>query len=394
MINKNSGNGIGETGSFFESSGVPVKPYLWRLGPDGGVVGRLPPYNILALDNKQVCYISSLAGLSSLNVLEVKTGVVNDVFQWPRHNGPSCQLCLSNNKILAGAVMIDALSFEVVGEYPEFGSKNSVRSGNQVGAPVMDGFLYLGGSRRKTYTLFHVSAETRKVHLLAEHITAFVMMPNSEYCFVVLSDRLKCLHWRSGETLWERCHGKELLWHDDVDIEARDEPHDGGRIDLMWESDCLYLHRRAAFLNKYNAQTGELLSRIDTTVPNPYHGEGYDLRRYSDRNIIASGVYYAQNGPIIRAISVDTQSSVFELHNKEFGSIMFVAGDLLFTNDKMSKRLRAYDRFTGELCWEVGYPINDLNFGFPIRDKYIFYSVRGAIACFEWKKPYKSSVRF
>lgn len=393
MISKISGNGNGETGSFVESSGVPLKPYLWRLSPDDGVVGRLPPYNFLPLDAERVCYISSVAGLSSLNVVELQTGAINDLFQWPRHNGPSCQLCLSSDKILAGTVMIDASSLDVIGEYPEFGSKNSIRSGNQVGAPVVGGFLYLCGSRRKTYTLLHVRADTKKLRPLVEGITAFVMMPYSEHCFAVRSNQLICMHWASGEIMWERDHGEDLRWHEDIDNEVKIEPNDGSRIDLMWENDYLYLYRRAAYLNQYNALTGELISSIDTTVSNPFRGEGSDLRRYSDQNIIASGVYYAQNGPVIRAISVDTQSLVFEHNNNEFGVVMFVAGDLIFTNVETSKRIRAYDRFTGEMCWDVDCPINDLSFGFPWRNKIIFYSVRGAITCFEWESPYESPAR-
>lgn len=382
--------GSGESGHFWCRSGIPAQGHRWKVDRVDGEWVDLPAFNFVQTVEQSLVYMAN----TSLNKLDIDTGYIEEVYSWSEHDAPFCHLCVSNGKLLAGQTMLDLANFDTITEFPILGpAYGALRDKEQAAAPVRDGFVYLAGQQSHgRRSLYHIIDETMKIEKIADNISAFLMLPYGETFFAVCGGRLICTHLETGRKRWDRDYKRDLTCNPcGMEIFA-----DGNKgVHLMYSGDHLYLYHHAAFLNKYNAQTGELVSRVDTMSVNWKDPEDKNSRIVLRDLVIADNVFY-----VIHTVGFDDKISgihthsgdlVFQVHsNSTELRYLFTAGDLMFLSDTKNKRLFARDRHNGELLWDLPHPVAEITFGFPIQNKLIFYSVTGSIVCFDWDKVYVS----
>lgn len=398
-----SGHGEGESGYFRTQTGVPIDTCHWQREYDEEQEKLVNENNFQSVASG-ILYCSN-----GLNLLDIENGREVRLHDWQVTEYPSSvQICVSKAHILAGPLLVSADDFKVLADFPEIGRNKSFRFGEQVAAPVYNGFIHLGGKKALTggfrkplpplepRPLYHIDSNCRQIRQIADDLTAFVMLSNSKVFYALRRGRLVCTEWESGSKVWERDHHDDLSWHDQISDEIIQNRHDAPFLRLMCSEEHVYLYRRAAFLNKYDAKTGELVGSVDSTICN-WQSRGGARVSGSQHFVADDNLYiithFGKSSETI-GVSIETGEEIFHTsttNSEEEGC--FVGGDLIFYIDKLNEKLIARDRYNGKNVWETCCPVPYLHRASPIGNKVLFYSLLGPMACFEWEDQYVSPER-
>lgn len=395
-VNFESGFGSGSTGYYNVPIGLPANKPVWYKEKDWEREHLISLHSFCHFES-DTFYWRNRHDLVAINV---NSGEEEEFFRYVEKRGLETQISISNNFLLAGPTLLDKQSFQKVASFEEeIGVGRTTRNTELVVVPVSNGFIYLGGRHISGQSkppitprpLWHIHAEEHSIRQIADDVTSFVMLPNSDVYFAMRSGNLVCERWATGERVWEQ--PLQLQWDEQVTDRQR-ASDDISRVSLLCSASYVYLHRPLSGIYIYCSDSGEHQGRVEDTV---LYYTSKSLLQSPDQVLIADNIIYQFfvdtkcYGSSIRAVSAETRQVIYELDTPDAKErIFFIAGDLIYGIDERRGKVLARDRFSGEIVWEGPNLVPYLMFGVPVDNKVLFYSGTGPMACWEWEVPYSS----